>query len=193
MIKAYISLYMRTLVIHPKDSSTDFLKPIYSRIQNKTVIWGGVNKAQLRKLIENNDRVIMLGHGSPWGLLNVGKFPMTGNYIIDFSYSDILSVKKGNVYIWCHANQFVQRHGLNGFSSGMFISEPTEAFSFGFYDCDPNLIEESNDNFATIVSQHIHQPLQVLYKNVLQDYKKLGQSNPIAQYNFKRLYLNSNQ
>ncbi|MGM0408353.1 MAG: hypothetical protein ACQERU_10225, partial [Bacteroidota bacterium] len=34
---------MRTLVIHPKDITTEFLKPIYAPITNKTVITGGVD------------------------------------------------------------------------------------------------------------------------------------------------------
>lgn len=113
---------MSTLILHPADKTTDFLKPIYSSISNKTVIWGGICKTQLRKLIENHDRVIMLGHGSPWGLLSVGQFPLAGSYIIDYSMVELLSKKTHNIFIWCHADQFVQRHGLHGFSSGMFVS-----------------------------------------------------------------------
>jgi len=183
---------MRTLVIHPKDSTTDFLKPIYAPIKDKTVIWGGINKSHLRKHIENHDRIIMLGHGSPWGLLNVGQFPMAGNYIIDFSYSDLLSVKKGNIYIWCHADQFIQRHGLPGFYSGMFISDQIEGFSWGFNDCNPYMIEESNIYFSEIVAKNINKPMKELYHNVLQDYTILAKTNPIAKFNLERLNLNSN-
>jgi|GEM_PF-6234508 len=38
---------IKTLVIHPKDPTTDFLKPIYSNIIDKTVITGGVTKKRL--------------------------------------------------------------------------------------------------------------------------------------------------
>lgn len=65
---------MSTLIIHPKDPSTNFLKPIYAPIQDKTLITGGIDKTELRELIENHDKVIMLGHGFPWGLMLLIKY-----------------------------------------------------------------------------------------------------------------------
>lgn len=184
---------MRHLIIHPKDQSTDFLKPIYATIQDKTVITGGVTKSELRKLIKSHERVIMLGHGSPWGLLAVGQFPpKVGSYIIDYSYCDLLSSKKENVFIWCFANQFVKRNGLNGFFSEMFISEFGESFNLGYYVADKNLITESNECFASSVSRNIHQPLDILHQNVIQEYGLLAKTNQIAKFNLERLYLNSN-
>jgi len=135
---------MRHLIIHPKDTSTDFLKPIYASIHDKTIINGGVRKNELRKLIKNHDRVIMLGHGTPIGLLAVNQFLDAGSYIVDSSFSDLLSAKKENIFIWCYADQFVKRNGLIGFFSGMFISEFGESFNLGYYVADKNLITESN-------------------------------------------------
>jgi hypothetical protein len=65
-IRAYISLTMKNLIIHPKDYTTRFLSPIYAPLKNKTFIDVGVTKSELQKIIENHDRVIMLGHGSPF-------------------------------------------------------------------------------------------------------------------------------
>jgi len=65
---------MKTLIIHPEDSSTTFLDIVYESIPNKTVITGGVSKAQVQQLIREHDRVMMMGHGSPGGLFGVGKF-----------------------------------------------------------------------------------------------------------------------
>lgn len=184
---------MSTLILHPQDQSTDFLKPIYATIPNKTVIRGGIGKNKLRRLIKKHDRIIMLGHGTPIGLLSVGQFPTkVGSYIVDYSYSDLLSEKSENIFIWCFADQFVNRNGLNGFFSGMFISEFQEAFSWGFYISDRNLIKESNEYFSSIVSRNIHQPLNVLYQNVIQEYGELAKTNQIAKFNLERLYLNSN-
>ena len=183
---------MRTLIVHPKDSTTDFLKPIYSSISNKTIITGGVTKSELRKLIEINDRVIMLGHGSPFGLMSVNQFPYAGANIIDETMATQLSKKTHNIYIWCFADKFVQRNRLNGFYSGMFISEFAEAFSWGFYISDRNLIKESNECFASVVSLNIHQPLEVLFDSVIQEYAIMAKTNPIAKFNMERLYLNSN-
>ena len=38
---------MKTLVIHPEDSSTDFLCPIYETIQRKIVIRKGYSKKEI--------------------------------------------------------------------------------------------------------------------------------------------------
>lgn len=81
----YISPIMKTLVIHPEDPTTTFLSPIYANLRNKTVVRGGITKSDLRELIDYHDRVLMLGHGSPFGLLNPGQFPDAGLYIIDDS------------------------------------------------------------------------------------------------------------
>lgn len=183
---------MSVLIIHPKDHSTDFLKPIYAPIKDKTVIWGGIRKTHLMKLIEDHERIIMLGHGSPRGLLSMGQFYMAGNYIIDWSMAELLSTKTNNTYIWCHADMFVQRYELKGLCSGMFISEVSEAFCYGFNDVDPNQIEESNCYFSEILARNINKPMNDLYHNVLQEYTILAKTNPIAKFNLERLNLNSN-
>lgn len=64
---------MRTLVIHPKDKTTDFLKPIYHG-RGYTVITGGCTKDDVAKAIDEHDHIIMMGHGTPQGLLAVGQF-----------------------------------------------------------------------------------------------------------------------
>ena len=81
----------KTLVIHPSDSSTDFLKPIYSGLENAVVLTGGLTKEEVREAIEKSDRIIMLGHGSPFGLFSVGRFQSTNGYIIDNTMVDVLS------------------------------------------------------------------------------------------------------
>jgi len=179
---------MSPLIIHPNDPSTDFLKPIYATISNKTVINGGIGKNELQKLIRKHERIIMLGHGTSLGLLSVGQFPDVGSYIIDSLSIELLSVKKDNVFIWCDADQFVQRHELNGFYTGMFISEIIETFYCDLWDIDLELIEDSNECFASIVSRNINQPLDILYKNVLLRYGAMAKTNPVAQYNLERLF-----
>ena len=182
---------MSTLIIHPADHTTDFLKPIYAPIPNKTIITGGITKTELRELIKNHDRVIMLGHGTPWGLLSVGQFLTTGNYIVDLTMTELLIEKKDNIYIWCHADQFVLKNKLTGFFSGMFVSEITEAICYGFWDLEQHTIDESNNGFAEIVSRYVNEPLAIIYRNVLREYRILGKTNPVAQFNMKRLYVKS--
>jgi hypothetical protein len=186
---AYISHTLTNLIIHPKDHTTSFLSPIYAPLSDKTVINGGIPKSELRKLIEINDRVIMLGHGSPFGLLSVGQFHEAGFLIVDESMVEILKKKPKNIYIWCHADQFVIRNGLTGLCSGMFVSEGEEAICYGFQNLDGGLIVESNNGFASIVSKYINEPMDILYQNLVHEYGLLAKNNPIARFNPERLFL----
>ena len=70
---------MKTLIIHPADESTTFLDIVYKNIPDKTVVTGGISKMDVMKLIESHDRVMMMGHGSPGGLFNVGQFTECGS------------------------------------------------------------------------------------------------------------------
>ena len=48
---------MKTLVIHPDDRSTDFLKPIYEHVSDATIIHAGVSKTQIKQLITERERL----------------------------------------------------------------------------------------------------------------------------------------
>ncbi|MDO9255750.1 MAG: hypothetical protein Q7U54_09585 [Bacteroidales bacterium] len=113
---------MKPLIVHPKDETTKFLTGIYATLTSKTVITGGITKAELQKHIDSHDQVIMLGHGSPIELLSVNQFPDCGSYVIDGSMVESLRKKSNNIFIWCHADQFV--HSLQGFFSGMLSARP---------------------------------------------------------------------
>lgn len=188
-ILAFLSQVMKTLVIHPEDHTTEFLTTIYANLNNKTVIKGGVSKSELRELIEAQDRVLMLGHGSPYGLLSRGQFFEVGLYVIDASMAPTLKKKSNCMYIWCYADQFVQKNGLSGLCTGMFISERGEADIYGFDEVDINLIEQSNLSFAYMFSKYSNEPLDVLYSKLLDEYDLLSKTNPIARFNYERLYL----
>jgi hypothetical protein len=186
---AYICRLMKTLIIHPEDYSTEFLSQIYAPIVNKTVITEEVSKSEIPKLIESHDRVLILGHGSPDGLLSVDMFPDAGSYIIDDSMVIPLKNKTNSLFIWCHADKFVQRHGLLGLYSGMFISQDTEASYYGVDYMDWGLIDQSNDRFAAIVSKYLNESMEILYQKLLYEYELLARINPIARFNLERLYL----
>jgi hypothetical protein len=131
----------------------------------------------------------MLGHGTPDGLMSVGQFPKAGFLIVDESMVEILKKKPKNIYIWCHADQFVKRNGLTGLCSGMFVSEGEEAICYGFQNLGGDLIDESNNGFASIVSKYINEPMDVLYRNLVYEYGLLAKTNPLARFNLERLYL----
>lgn len=180
---------MKTLVVHPEDHTTDFLIPIYERLKNKTIIRGGITKPELQVIIGDHDRVLMLGHGSPYGLLNRGQFPAAGSYIIDDSTVLSLKRKSNSIYIWCFASKFVHHHELSGLCTEMFISEVREANSYCFEDIDWEMINQSNERFSWIISKYINQPIEILYKNLLYEYALLARTNLIARFNLERLYL----
>lgn len=181
---------MKTLVVHPQDSTTTFLRSLYDDLPNKTVITGGITISQLQKHISTHhySQVILCGHCSPQGLLSVGQFPKSGLYIIDEMMTSSLRNKPNTFYLWCDSNVFVRRHGLTGFHTGMFLSQMSECRYFEV-DCTEQDILESNSTFAETVARHINEPPIVFYKNVLSEYGRLTQ-NPVACYNHSRLFLN---
>ena len=85
---------MKTLIIHPADPTTDFLKPIYGNNElliPDTVINGNmqhISKSGMKQLIKEHDRIIMMGHGTPWGLLGYD------GYVIDDRFVYLLRQKQ---------------------------------------------------------------------------------------------------
>ena len=177
---------MQTLVIHPKDASTDFLKPIYEKLEC-TVITGNCTKAEVYKQVSLHERIIMLGHGSPSGLFAVGQFinEHRTSYIIDESFIELLQEKVNNVYVWCHADKFVAKHSLSGFYTGMFISEDLEAF---MYDINPEEgeMEKSNDLFSVVVGDMIQNEAEAIYKHVKNKYMLPG--SKVRDFNYEKIY-----
>ncbi len=73
---------------------------------------------------------------------------------------------KDNIFIWCNANKFVETDQLNGFYSGMFISEFLEVVMYD-YDVEDSVINESNHRFSEIVSAYANKTGNIIYKNVI--------------------------
>lgn len=178
---------MKTLIIHPTDKSTNFLRGIYKDIQYKTVITGGCSYDDVLYEIKQHDRIMMMGHGCPVGLFSVGQFGEGCGLIIDNRSVPYLKGKK-NVFIWCNSDKFVTRYELEGFYSGMFISEVGESVYCGFNGITQSQVSSSNYTFSEIVGKHINNPLSKVYENVKQEYGVLCSTNPIVKYNHDRLY-----
>ena len=177
-----------TLIIHPKDDSTTFLDVIYKNMKDITLITGGVSKSDVVQLIIEHDRVMMMGHGSTGGLFTMGQFITYAPYIIDYTIAPYLKQKHNNVFIWCNADKFVNFHDLEGFFSGMFISEVSEATYCGLPGMSQDIVDESNFGFCELVSKYINDDKFKIYENVKKEYGLIAENNPIALYNHKRLY-----
>lgn len=174
---------MKTLVIHPSDPSTDFLKPIYQDLKNTTIVTEGLNHHEVAMEMEHHDRIIMMGHGCPWGLYAIG---MKGDHIglivnLDDT-KDILRTKRNTLMIWCNADIGARRLGIPGFSTGMFISEQSETFLLK-EPVTNIVIEESNNCFTEAVRRHIYKEEKELFDAVSRDYGHLLGSNPVVDYN----------
>jgi len=180
---------MSALIIHPRDLSTTFLTPIYQDIANANVIVDGYDDEQIINALNESDRVLMMGHGSPGGLFSVGNFRTRTPYVISHLNARQLQAKDENVFIWCNADKYVERHNLTGFYTGMFISEVSEAQFCGVFKATQDMVDESNDLFAHIMSKYINDKKHTLFNNVRNDYAVLIKHNPVAHYNWKRLYV----
>jgi hypothetical protein len=186
---------MKVLIIHPQDSSTDFLTPIYMNLKSfpdfddVTIIRGGMSKDEVDKLITEHDRIMMMGHGSPGGLFSVGQFQSQGS-IINHTTVPLLQDKEC-IFIWCNADKFVEANNLKGLYSGMFISETGEARYCGLPSSTQETVTESNDYFANELGSVSEKSLDEMYQHIKYTYGMLAEGNEVAEYNNDRLYLNS--
>lgn len=175
------------LVIHPKDRSTDFLKTVYEDL-DATVVTGGVSKPELKEMVRAHDQVLMMGHGTQFGLMGVGQFKGYGN-IVDDSFAELLAEKDNSVFIWCNADQYVDHNELKGFYTGMFISEVGEARCMGMPLAKQNTVTESNEWFVKAMGRAANDDPEAMHSYVKHDYGELACRNPVAHYNHKRLYV----
>lgn len=167
---------MKTLVIHPDDRTTDFLKQIYEG-RDWTVITRHkeqLNRKEFIKTLQEHDRIIMMGHGYPGGLF------------MTYINSELVHIlrEKECVCIWCNADQFVNRYGLKGFYTGMFISEVSEANWFHI-DTDQDKVDYSNELFTKLVTENIDNSdiHSVLKESYVGD-------DDVIRFNNDRLYYN---
>ena len=173
---------MKTLVIHPQDPSTKFLSQIY-KDKDWTIFTDhsrNISKSKFKKLVRDHDRIIMMGHGCPSGLF----------------YSHITSEivyilrEKICVCIWCNADQFVNKYGLKGFYTGMFISEVSEAGWFNI-ETTQEQVDFSNHLFTDLVALNIDKNDVDLHQTLKENY--YSDECPVIQYNNDRLYVQTEE
>ena len=179
---------MKTLIIHPKDPTTDFLSVIYEDM-NCSIIRNSLSTSLLKNTIKDHDRVIFLGHGTEYGLLGFDRIFIGSDLVY------LLREKEENVYIWCHANKFVEKYKLKGFTTGMIISEWGEAellLDELDYVATPTWmierdIQSSNNLFSTCVRNNIKFKKSEMLRKMINNYT-VDDKNPIIDYNMKNLF-----
>jgi hypothetical protein len=72
----------------------------------------------------------------------------------------------------------------------MFISEVGEATYCGLPGMDQETVDESNYGFVNIISKYINDNKENIYENVRNEYGIIASDNPVALYNYNRLYIN---
>jgi hypothetical protein len=167
---------MKTLVIHPQDYSTDFLKPIYEG-KGYTLITKLPGKRLLKQAIKEHDRIIMMGHGCEKGLFD-GEY----NAIITSDFVALLREKE-SVAIWCNADVFFLKYKLKGVYTGMIISEYMESQMYNVFG-DYQDIETSNKEFAKYMTDFIEDKDLDKFKEGYFD-----DDNHIIKFNIERVYL----
>lgn len=185
---------MKTLVIHPTDSTTDFLSPIYANLECEVLRDIPEEQSPLPlAILEDYDRILMMGHGYPGGLLD----PINWGMIINPKHATVLQQKK-IVSIWCNADKYIQEFDLKGIYTGMIISEDSEAQMFipgKYISAD---VTESNEKFAIVMQKIVekYSHLDTITDTIKEDINQLidkyyhNPANHVINFNRTRIYIN---
>jgi len=173
------------LVIHLDDRSTDFLKLIYKDKNYDIINDGNMRNSELVDQIRNHNKIIMMGHGLPYGLINVNRGPKNLNlFFINDSHADLLREKE-TVSIWCFSDEYFSRNTIKGFHTGMIISETSEERMVLNYE--PLNKDELLDNMnfmATIFSECIELSPEEIRSYMLTNYNR---HDPVSEFNRKNM------
>ena len=193
---------METLVIHPCDLSTHFLKSVYEGNPNYEVITGDIPKLELMSNVEQSNNLLIMGHGTKDGLLG---YNFNCELIIDSSFCGLLQ-NKNCILLFCNADEFINNNNLifNGIYCGNFISEAKELVSldsrfetedYATIQAYQPMIDESNIGFAKILGKLLKEnkfeDTSRIFENLKLEYLMIAKRNEVASYNYDRLYFNN--
>lgn len=171
-----------TLVIHLKDKSTDFLKLVY-KDKDYDVINEYKSPKEIRDAIKTHNKIIMMGHGLPYGLINP-----TGNgcrgLAIDSSYVDLLKEKE-TISIWCWSDEFFRKYKLKGLHTGMIISECGEQlYALGKVYLDREQQLKNMEKFSKVVGECIEKSPKEMQEYILEHY---NDNDEVSKFNRKNI------
>ena len=171
----------KTLVIHPEDKTTDMLKHVYKNHPEYTVCRdNGINKKQLKELIGKHDRIIMLGHGLPMGLIGSSR----KSFLVDDSFAELLRTKE-TVSVWCYSDMYFERNRIAGFHTGMIISEvDEELYIFGKEILNRQEMLENFKQLSVCFGECIEFEPEQIREYMLKHYNSY---NPITEFNRRNM------
>lgn len=173
----------RTLVLHPYDESTQFLRAAYAGIDDICLVtdFSCIGDEEVKDMIRNYDRIIMLGHGTETGLYD----RTLKKYVVHSGMASALE-GKNCLFIWCNANIFKERYDLTGFATGMFISETGEAYDCGIRTTAED-INESNKKFAEALNEALKDGRQHPGAVIFEKYR-LSRFSPCVKANREYMF-----
>ncbi len=183
-----------TLVIHPKDPTTDCLSVIYKGRGWDVIRDFNTPVDEIARQIVRHDRIILLGHGSPAGLMAGslirradGKevFNRFSRLIVNALHAPILREKE-TVSIWCNSDAFFRTfkagHGLH---TGMIISEVgEELFCLGEAVLNETEMARNMELFCGAFAKYIDMPPKEMRQKVLEEY--VG-DDKVTRFNRERI------
>lgn len=174
-----------TLVIHPKDESTDCLSVIYEGKDWNVITDIHTTWEEIRDAIKCHDRLIFLGHGTPSGLLCANdKGVRFSRLIVDRQHIPHMKGKE-TFSIWCNSDLYFRGTGLYGLHTGMIVSEIMEEYAvFGQAPLSVSEMEENMKLFCNTFAKYIDLEPEEIKEKVLEEY--VG-SDPVTQYNRKNI------
>lgn len=155
------------IVIHMDTmEDTARLKKAYDGLDNVTLLYNPTRNEVENELIANNDNLVMLlGHGSPYGLFSRNWC----GFVIDKRNVHLLQDRLV-IGIWCYASEFADRCNLHGYFTSMFISNLGEAISLGFPNNDESDIFSEIDYFCEQIHDFIANNTEMdTWVNILQE------------------------
>lgn len=187
-----------SLIIHPNDQSTRFLRRLYGGDADPVLLTELDNNKTIRETLLNRtlmDRpLVMLGHGCPQGLFAPRKnkncrngINQFGRLIISSRHVDALRKRETPcIGIWCYAVEFARKYNLHGLFSGMIISELDEAHDCGMYEFSNLEMQMYNQEFAEALTDCIDKyPLQDV-PDAMANY--VSNPNRLEVFNYNNLY-----
>ena len=173
------------LVIHPADTSTDFLQALYDGQEGIRLLRGNESRNQVNDILfhlPSREPVMLLGHGSDAGLFR----KQDGAYSLYIGRSMAYCLRKHPVIgIWCHAYLFAEQLRLHGLFSGMIVSEMDEAREYAMKTSEEEL-ERENQLFATNLASLLRAGIPI--PEIPGEMRALIQDGPeVRDFNYRSL------
>lgn len=149
------------IVLHSTDPSTAFLKAVYEWDSDAKVFTSYRQHDEYIEAIRNapmDEMIVFLGHGTSIGLLDTSE--SIGDYMIDDNDAWVLKGRQNVIGIWCFASDYARYNKLQGFYTGMFISEMKEARMCSVKATEED-IDAMNIGFASQIGEFLRQGMTV--------------------------------